>query len=908
MRLLNLKIKNFLSIVDATIDFTKFRDGVFIISGPTGSGKSSIFDAIHFALYGIPCNHNRNVNRKTLVSTYAKSGAYAEVDLSFQQNDKTYRICRCLYPGGTSTSKFWNANGEVITKVREVDLALTAVVGLSAKQFDQMVMLEQNNFSKFLLADSSERGNLLRDVFDTELFQWIQEYFKTKLSDFKTKADAILVREQTFLEGSTLEQLQDDVKNKKNSFESLDSAKEHLQKQLKELQRQLPIRVAYEKDLADYQNAQRQLEVLLKDEPRIKHCKEMIALCDKYRDVQAIVDIIRNTQNNKGKLQLELSSLMTELAKFPKVEDVKIDDLISCRKDVENWTNAVLCYQNLITQKQEVQRLNDVRSQLSSYVSNTETLKKDLDVAESGLQVLNDLTSSWRAYTAYKTACARYDEEISNLTEQLQTIKSSLKNEAVHFLLRDADGICPVCRRPLAQHLDDSESDSLDFSEFHTLSGRLAVAKSRRESLTEVVEPNQQEPTFKEVVDAENNIKELRKAISDSEFFDRQNASAFDKNEMELNVATARLDDFQRQASQFIPRSIAELPTEQEVLGALQSNSNNASARLVQMTNAQAEVEKIKKHKEDLLQRKQFVEASIANQDITIEELKSREAYRLYDEYLKDEQVVREFLPYYERSVHEIKSYEMKLNMVLAVTEPTTDVPYPAADLSLKIQGTTASVNGYIAQIASLNTEVQRLERVITEVKRLKAERDSMQKDFEVYAYLKECLNGENKSKVSLENFVLHRQLEWILQNSNRFLSELTNGQYQLKLSWEGMTARKQGGLELSVLDTTNGTVRPSHTFSGGELFLLSLSLSIGLMVSINAVFSTVSLDMLFIDEGFGTLDDVTLNRVLALVHNLRSVQSIGIISHVQDLIEAIPQGLKVEKTLYGSKITQFGC
>jgi exonuclease SbcC len=198
------------------------------------------------------------------------------------------------------------------------------------------------------------------------------------------------------------------------------------------------------------------------------------------------------------------------------------------------------------------------------------------------------------------------------------------------------------------------------------------------------------------------------------------------------------------------------------------------------------------------------------------------------------------------------------------------------------------------------------LEESLSKIDAVQEEKVKLLKEFKKYEYLAKQFSGKNDSKISLENFVLHRQLEWILQNSNRFLAELTAGQYQLQLSWESLSGRRQGGLELSVLDTTRGTARASQTFSGGELFMLSLSLSLGLMVSINSVFTAADLDMLYLDEGFGTLDHTTLNRCLNLIQGLKSIKTIGIISHVQDLIEAVPQGFLVEKGIQGSVITPF--
>lgn len=153
---------------------------------------------------------------------------------------------------------------------------------------------------------------------------------------------------------------------------------------------------------------------------------------------------------------------------------------------------------------------------------------------------------------------------------------------------------------------------------------------------------------------------------------------------------------------------------------------------------------------------------------------------------------------------------------------------------------------------------------------------------------------------------MLHRQLEWILQASNQYLNTLSAGQFELIVRWEAASGRTQGGLEITITDRTTGSTRPAQTFSGGELFMLSLSLSLGLMTAIDSLFTTRDLNLLFVDEGFGTLDQECLSRTLMTLRDLRNIRMVGIISHVQDLIDTIPQGFKVEKTVTGTKITMF--
>lgn len=184
MRLQTLQIKNFISIKQATVNFEELNDGVFLISGPTGSGKSSMLDAIHWVLFGKTLSSNRASVSKEIRSSYAPKNEDTVVTLTFNQDKVDYKVIRTLKKdGGTAIQLF--APGIIYDKIKEANEQLEKIIGLSVKQFDQMVMLEQGNFSKFLLADSRTRAEILRDIFDTQLFKEIELRFKDRCDKLK---------------------------------------------------------------------------------------------------------------------------------------------------------------------------------------------------------------------------------------------------------------------------------------------------------------------------------------------------------------------------------------------------------------------------------------------------------------------------------------------------------------------------------------------------------------------------------------------------------------------------------------------------------------------------------------------------------------------------------------------------
>jgi exonuclease SbcC len=257
----------------------------------------------------------------------------------------------------------------------------------------------------------------------------------------------------------------------------------------------------------------------------------------------------------------------------------------------------------------------------------------------------------------------------------------------------------------------------------------------------------------------------------------------------------------------------------------------------------------------------------------------------------------------YSDAISAWQSAYATLTTVKKPTKPESDLT--SMQCQSNITSLTNSIQDSISEIATAENQLKNDNELVEKIESIIKEREEITPKYKETQYVYNQISGRNASKLSLENFVLHRQLEWILNTSNQYLKTLSNNQFHLTIRWEG-TGRSQGGLEISIADAVSGKARPAETFSGGELFILSLSLSLGLMSSIDSLFTGLDLGVLFIDEGFGTLDAECLNRVLSTLQQLKSIDCVGIISHVQELIESIPQGFAVTKGLGGTVIKPY--
>lgn len=902
MRIHRLIINNFLSIKHAEIDFDQFQQGVFIISGPTGSGKSSIFDAIHFAFYGHPSSRNRDTSKHILFSTYAKETDRLSVDMTFEHNSVEYKIVRTMDSRGFNNATLTDNVGGVVTKVRAVDEKIVEILGLNHYQFDQMVMLEQGNFSRFLLADSSDRGALLRSVFDTEIFQYLQMHFKEKSSEKKAQLDALLTEERLLLSGRTKEQiereLEDDIKQLKTS----ESQQTLLDNNLKDYREKIIRRQNYEQLLDQYRVAQEELLRLKSKETEYKRIKNLKQLYQSLEQTILVSKSIENTENELTLADTTRNSLKVELSSLPECKSNdyyknSLGTLLSYIDELQSELGAAENYQRYLS------CLNEAERSLANLLENQvdEGLLKEILSKINYLQEAVDCRAAFsKSSSEYENAKSRLielEKQLASLSERLKFEEERAAENSIAYLvslsIESGSKVCPICGSTWSAHEEKIEMDSIDLSALGRLKSELERLSKEKETLLSVPVPDTSLVT--------------RFPKSESEYLEELHSFQDKKDRL-----VSRMQEEAVQAHNFreviteTRKKINSLEHRRIDVSDIQSDLETARRKRDNLLQEQAENQKVYEERTQISIKIEGLDSKISGLKMKLGELRLKPAYASISILKTNQDKIADWLANEGNYDRYIQTYETSFQMYSKVSCPETDVKETSLELGWLIQGKESELKSLLESLGSLKSGIQKLEEVLQKIDDVVDKRRLTDAEFREYDYLAKQLSGNNDSKVSLENFVLHRQLEWILQNSNKFLAQLTDNQYQLQLSWSSVSSRKQGGLELSVLNTNDGSVRPAQTFSGGELFLLSLSLSIGLMVSINAVFATVSLDMLFIDEGFGTLDNSTLNKCLALIHNLQTVNSIGVISHVQDLIETIPQGLRVEKTLTGTKITPF--
>ena len=895
MKLKQLCIKNFISIKEVSLDFTKFKPGVFLLSGPTGSGKSTMLDAIHWALYGVTLNQNRAANStisKSIYSDYAGEKEDLKVELTFEQSSSNYKIIRTMNKEGTTTLKFTTPD-IIYDKVREGNAEIVKVVGLNSKQFDQMVMLEQGNFSKFLLADSKDRAVLLRNVFDTQLFRDLETKLKEKQDSLKNEIDSLIQLEQAYLHGDTIDTIKSRIELAESSKQANEDQLKQYQNDLQTYQELQPKLQEYNRLLHLYTTAQNQLKQLEQQRTHIDTIAANKAYYEQYSASIKLYDKAVALQQSLDNAETEIKKLQQELwdASCKKVSADDVDKLRDKAAELKRQFDGAYAYEEkeqslgylAIEYKDVEAKIAETEKQITDVQKKGDDLNAKLPIREQYNRDLADYFANERAYKEHENTLAM-------LTSQLEKAKPDyVESLKTHLLQICEKGTCPICG---TAYLTDTNIKAPDVS-FDWFTETQANINAIELWMKE--HPLMAKPTCDiemSVTDIKSELSDLQKQLT---ALNTQLNSLNAKHQLQdatadnIKAALTELREFKSLDSRTLSIELETAETEYNNLKAEYDKYKQAEAKIVSIRS------KIDSWKHTVEMKKAEAE---------------KDGIPLDPDSVKDGLEYRTAVEDYERNqakyAAETERFNSELERLYAVAEPEEVSDMTELECQTRINQLNADITGLVRTIAGTDNAIANDKKLIAEVEDIKAKKAELVPKHKEYSYIYNQISGKNTAKLSLENFVLHRQLEWILDTSNRYLATLSNNQFVLNIKWES-TGRSQGGLEISILDKLSGKARPAQTYSGGELFILSLSLSLGLMSSIGSLFSGLNIDMLFCDEGMGTLDQESLNRVLSTLNGLKNISTVGIISHVQELIDTIPQGFLVDKGLQGTTIKQFG-
>ncbi|TSI10651.1 AAA family ATPase [Lysinibacillus sp. BW-2-10] len=1005
---------------EEVIDFTELKDNrLFVISGSTGAGKTTIFDGICFALYGYGSGQDRK-DTKMLRSDFAEESVHTAVELVFEIHNKTYRVLRQLshVKAGRKT-----ATGEkyelfeiqdtqelpIVERQRVTDInqKLEEIIGLTYDQFNQIVMLPQGEFRKLLTSQSDNKEAILRKIFKTNRYGEMAQ----KLEEKKKKADLELQKARA-LKGSIVEQIigllpkrdslltavlekesnihqiqkgladeihyyqqkikEDEqihskayseynekyelfVKNKALN-DRIDEFDRKVNK-LNELEQQKPL---YEQMNKDYEASIRanQIEPLnkqcheLNDEKRLQQArlsnvKEQ--LLQAQRDLEAAKQLYEKELAKQDERDAAIQHVM-ELQKYlPLYEQIeKQTQLVQAlSKEAKNaQSNLELVDRQLSEQREQIEQLNQ---QIERLETKTEKINETKDEQRHLQEVVQTFTKYNEQLATSNNLQAHFDivskeyEEAKRIYEQEE--KKWLGNQAAILAAKLVQGEpCPVCGSTEHQTLLHQTENLIDEQELDRLQGKVRQIEQKKneayvqvntssiqvkqleETLTTLQAPIHEQAQFIQkchevdslVQQLQNDLEKLSQCKKQLKQLVITSEQLADKRKQLEQIKLEKNEQFVKQQTILDQQRLA-IPSDLQQLAQLQQALHLAEQTkqtlIQQWEHAQKQLQTADKLvatneeavKQITQQVEQLEEKLISAKEEFLTKMKAAgfESYELFQSAKRTEQEQQQlqnnFLEF-TKALH---------SLTTQVAEERTQLKgMVKVDLTVAQEQLDQLKEVYEKALQTLNLSKdyerqairfsENLESVAEEINKLEEKSNQI---IDLY----NLLRGQNSKKISFERYVQMGYLEQITEAANIRLRNLSNGQYYLQCSDRQESHGRQSGLSLDVYDTYTGQSRDVKSLSGGEKFNASLCLALGMADVIQSFQGNVRIDTMFIDEGFGSLDEESLMKAIdTLIDLQKSGRMIGVISHVNELKAAMPAILNVEKLKEGYSRTSI--
>lgn len=906
------------------IDFTGQQQGIFLITGDTGAGKTTIFDAITYALYNQTSGGERNGNM--MRSQYAQPETETYVELEFLYRGQTYRVRRnpdykitkTLKNGKIREQKVPHSveltlpDGTVFPeKKNATDAKIIEILGLTADQFSQIVMIAQGDFLKLLYTKSDERKMIFSKLFRTDIYWKIQENLRRKSMEMderiqendrafeQEKSRIILLPESEELPLDELverlrERLKDALKeqnlrranveelNKKiTKYEEINKLFVSLEK-IRQNGKELEARQAESKERRQQiENARKADKVLVAEQQNLRQQQEV------EQSAQAIAKMTETLANDQEMFE----TLKTQQQEAEAKQKREAADI---QKKMLALEQSFPSYEALQNARSEEQQAKKVWEDLGK-ISEESFHKKKAGIAalkeqqKRQEQVVEQMKKNWEQTSLSASESAKHYEHMYEafLKEQAGILAENLS----------AGCPCPVCGSTV--HPDPAKLSDHAVTELE-----VEQAKKTRAAAEEK--------------------RDLAYAAFEAEKTEKQKlAQAVEKEEADFVLAQTIAKQQRKEAEQnYVSlQKIAEQIREKLVYPSLAEAKKQYAAMQKALEAAEQEIAKKRRKVSELAEAMN----TLKGQKLAEEEnqktakklaVKTEKEYaKLLEKsgFVSEETYHLAILPERSRSKleREEKEYEsqclrqqseQKLLEKQVSGKTYTDTTELNEQLKAEKQVLKEAEKTYMELHTAYENDRSVLQNCAVYLEKGK----KLESEDQVIKSLSKTANGRlsGSAKIDFETYIQRQYFKQIIHEANKRLLTMSNHQFILKLKEEANTGRKTNeGLDLSVYSLVTDSERDVKTLSGGESFLAALAMALGLSDIVERSAGAIHPDMMFIDEGFGSLDAQSRQQAIEVLGELAGdSRMVGIISHVTELKEQIDRKLVVSRTDKGSR------
>lgn len=903
---------------EVTLDMQKLgKSGIYLITGDTGAGKTTVFDSISYALYGEASGNYRE--NTTLRSKYASADTPTFVELEFEYNNEIYKINRNPeYPrpnkrGEGFTKQSANAelvmpDGSVITKIKEVSAKVEEIIGINKNQFSQIAMIAQGDFRKLLNCETNERSKIFRKIFKTEPYHNIEIKLSSLFNELKrnrekeksgieqyinqlkcnendtlslelerAKSGDVLIEDVIKLAGEIINKDTLEYTKTQKNIESINEEIEKINSNIKLYEKQEATKKAYAKASAQleelktkrndcekaYKSAEAQRERL---DDLTRKINLINSKMPKYDELKSLEDSINERAQSFEKSNNLLKLKQQEITLLEKEFDEK-------SKALEEVKGADLLVQKLNVQKEEIKKKAEALKELKIEIDRCKTEQKNLKNAQSFAKSALD--------------------EYGALENEYNQIYIAFFNEQAGIIadeLKDGEP-CPVCGSTSHPNLARKSENAPSQADVESAQNLVKKAQEKADKARDTA--SALKSRFDEIA---ANVKSAAKKLfgTDDNVFDDYNSNInalkkeYDDTLALLKTANEKLNLYQK-----LDKEIPKIQEKQKSL------SDEISTLNTQKASDEAFISENTKRVTSIKSELDFESADLAKDKLK--------------EYTNLSSDIKNAIEKSKNDFDDIKSkYDTQKGKKASLENALKEFKeIDLASLNEKSLKLNEHKNDIDETAKSLYSRIDSNKSLVDNISE---KRDILKEYDDKYVWLKalsETANGDisGKEKITLETFVQMTYFDSIIRKANIRLLTMSDGQYELVRRSDAETLKKNEGLALDVIDHFNASSRSVSTLSGGESFMASLCLALGLSDEIQSSNGGIKLDTMFVDEGFGSLDGEALDRALSALTSLsQGNRLVGIISHVDVLRDRIDNKIVITKDRTTGSNAQIIC
>ena len=896
-----------------TLDLDRLgTNGLYLITGDTGAGKTTIFDAITYALYGEASGKNREVSM--LRSKYAKDNTPTEVELVFEYRGKKYTIKRnpeyerAKSRGEGTTTEKANAqltypDGRIVTKKNEVDRAICDILCVDKNQFSQIAMIAQGDFLKLLLADTTARQGIFREIFNTDIYRRFQEELKDetkKIKDLREAAELIVnqyvkgvlcdednvhaielsdAKDGNMLMGDIIELIGKIIEEDSEKAKVISDKTVKVEKETEELT----------KILTKAEEEKKAKDGLFDAQEKKKEARK------RFKELKKQLEDEERKQPEKAQLSKKITAIETELPlydEFLEKENEKADLNETLLSEKEKRDSKEEKSKNLEEEigklKEERKSLEDTGERISKLMGEKSDLKNRRDALSELADEFDELDKLSKKLSLAQDEYAQASAEAEAERETAEIMRKSFNDAQAGIMAKSlTDGEpCPVCGSTVHPHKAKISEGAPD---------EATVKKAEKAALNAQKKANEKSINAGEIkgqfeIKSES-IKQKTAKLLEEEDIEKAKEAA-KKAIAEIDEKSSALTDKIKQEE---AREERKVELDERIIPKKESKLSQVKDDVIKsrenISSSEAKIKELEKQTKSILSKLSFEskEKATKERDMLSEKLSDMET--AFDNAQKS----------FNECDKSLAEFDATIKKLTEILEGATDIDEEAKRLEKNelLEKKAELMEEQKAVSSRIATNKNALENIAEK----SGELVELDRKWSWMKSLSDTANGaiSGKERVMLETYIQMTYFDRIINKANVHLRRMSDGKYDLMRREIPANLRSQSGLELDVKDHYNGSVRSVKTLSGGESFIASLSLALGLSEEIQQSASGVKLDCMFVDEGFGTLDEETLRQAMRALNSLtEGNRLVGIISHVAELRQKIDKQIIVTKEKSG--------